>query len=164
VYIREGFCEIIDALLPVCREVYGQRLVTLAVFGSVGRGTPCPDSDIDLLLVAHDLPRGRLRRMDEFGLVEERVSPLLDTLRGRGIETVLSPVIKTCEEVQWGSPLFMDMIEDACILFDRGHFFTHYLRHLDDLLTRVGARRVERGGSWYWVFDTQHTIDEVFSK
>ena len=61
--------------------------------------------------------------MDEFGLAEERLSPLLDTLRGRGIETVLSPVIKTCEEVQWGSPLFMDMIEDAYILFDRGHFF-----------------------------------------
>lgn len=54
----ERFQEILKELQKAVEEVYGQRLVTLAVFGSVGRNTPRPDSDIDLLIVADDLPPG----------------------------------------------------------------------------------------------------------
>lgn len=35
---------------------YADRLVSLVVFGSMGRGTPRPDSDVDLLIVAEPLP------------------------------------------------------------------------------------------------------------
>jgi Nucleotidyltransferase domain len=56
---------LVDRLLA---EVKGTRgpLVALAVFGSVGRGTVREDSDVDFLLVARDLPRGRFARVDEF--------------------------------------------------------------------------------------------------
>ena len=50
------------------------------------------------------------------------------------------------------------------IFFSTVVIFSNYLCHLADLLTRVGARRVERGGNWYWVFDKQYTIDEVLRK
>jgi predicted nucleotidyltransferase len=59
---------------------YGERLVSLTVFGSVGRGTPRPDSDIDLLLVVKDLPVGRIARVKEFAAIETTLGL---TIKGR---------------------------------------------------------------------------------
>ena len=64
--------ELLDQLLVDMKEHYGSRLVACAVFGSVGRGTPRYESDIDLLIVARDLPRGRLNRVEEVDRSEER--------------------------------------------------------------------------------------------
>lgn len=111
-------------LRKACESVYGEDLITLAVFGSVGRGTPSFESDIDVLVVARNLPPGRVRRIDQFSAVEERMSPVFSSLKEKGIHTTLSPVIKTPEEVLVGSLLFLDMINDAVLLYDKDDFFT----------------------------------------
>src|SRR3989454_2806507 len=54
--------EILRRLVTELKALYGARLVACAVYGSVGRGTPRQDSDVDLLIVARDLPRGRDRK------------------------------------------------------------------------------------------------------
>ncbi len=64
--LREAFESLIDALRAACLAHYGERLVSLAVFGSVARGTQRFDSDVDCLLVVRDLPPGRMRRVEEF--------------------------------------------------------------------------------------------------
>lgn len=51
--------EIFAGITSACRERYGNRLISLAVFGSVGRGTARPDSDIDLLIIVEQLPARR---------------------------------------------------------------------------------------------------------
>ena len=113
------------------RGVYKDRLITLAVFGSVGRSTPRPDSDIDLLIVAEDLPGGRMKRVAEFAEVEQKLTPLLNKMREQhGIDTSLSPVFKMRSEVLQGSLLFLDMLDDARLLYDRDHFFSRYLAAL----------------------------------
>lgn len=69
--LRERFQTIVDALVPASLAVYGDRLLSVAVFGSVVRGTMRPVSDIDLLLVVEDLPNGRMPRVHEFEAVDE---------------------------------------------------------------------------------------------
>jgi hypothetical protein len=54
-------------------------------------------------------------RVSDFEAVESRL-PEQDRHR-------LSPVFKTPQEVEAGSPLFLDMIADARLLFDRDGFF-----------------------------------------
>ena len=54
-------------------KVYGDRLISLAVFGSVGRGTPRTNSDVDILVVADNLPPGRIKRVLEFEKVDESI-------------------------------------------------------------------------------------------
>lgn len=47
--MNEQLDPVLSRLLQACHRLYDERLVSLAVFGSVGRGTARPDSDIDIL-------------------------------------------------------------------------------------------------------------------
>ena len=109
----EQYDMILEALVNELKSFYGERLISAAVFGSVGRRTPNYNSDIDILIIAEKLPTGRIKRIKEFGLVEEKLESLIGSLKDSGINTYISPVIKTPEETASGSPLFLDMTLDA---------------------------------------------------
>ena len=136
--------------MEACQAEFGDRLVSVAAFGSVGRGTPRPDSDVDLLVVVEGLPAGRLARMEVFQRVETSLAALLRHLGSQGIHTELSPILKTPEEITAGSPLMLDMVEDARILWDRDRFLERRLQQLRQRLQQLGARRVPYAGGWYW--------------
>ncbi len=149
--LHETFDQILKAVADACRDHYGRRLVSLVVFGSVARGTMRHDSDIDLLVVVDDLPRGRIPRVRDFDLVEAAVEEQLKQAESLGIYTRLSPVIKTPTEVRYGSPLFLDMTLHTRMLADRDEFLSRYLDRLRARLQELGARRVRRGGGYYWI-------------
>lgn len=151
VRLREAFAALLPRLREAVLACYGQNLVTLAVFGSVARGTPGPDSDIDLLLICRELPQGRVRRMAGFACVEQALARDIERLEGAGIHTSLSPVFKTVAEAQAGSHLYLDMVEDVILLHDEGRFFESALNSLKERLEKLGARRVRQGSRWYWV-------------
>ena len=70
--LKEAFRDLEEKLLDAVRSFYGDRLVSLVLYGSVARGTQRFDSDVDLLVVARPLPDGRMRRIREFDAAEER--------------------------------------------------------------------------------------------
>ena len=144
------------------QEAYGPRLRALVVFGSVGRGTPRPDSDIDLLIVAEDLPEGRIARVSEFAAVERRLAPALAEAAANGVHTVLSPVFRTPTELQRGSLLMLDLVDDARVLVDRDDTFANAVNRLQARLRDLGARRVWVGNAWYWDLKPDYRIGEVF--
>lgn len=152
--ISVGVTRLLNRLTSLCKEHYGERLISLAVFGSVGRGTARPDSDIDLLLVVKNLPNGRMARVREFSAVETALD-----IKGH---LELSPVFKTPEEIAEGSPLLLDMVEDARVLFDREDFFKRAMEDLKTRLQRLKARRVWQGNAWYWDLKPDYKQGEVF--
>lgn len=160
--LLERYEAILERLVPELKAHYGRQLVTCAVFGSVGRGTPRDDSDIDLLIVVRGLPRGRMKRVEGFLPVEERIAPLLEACGAEGRAPTLSPVLKTPEEVAFGSPLFLDMVEDARILYDEGGVFAARLDSLRSRLRQLGARRIRRGNARHWVLKPDLKPGEIF--
>jgi predicted nucleotidyltransferase len=148
--LKETFQRVVDATLAACRDVYGERLLALALFGSVARGTMRPDSDIDLLLIAQPLPPDRARRLDEFEQVDARLAPLLAEERRAGVHTVLAPVIKTPQELRAGSFLHLDLPEQAQLLWDPAGLLRGYLDDLAARLKAMGALRVGSGAGAYW--------------
>ena len=162
--IMSVYDEILGHLHEGCNQIYGPRLESLIVFGSVGRGMMKPESDIDLLVIADPLPRGRIPRVQEFQSVEEIMHSVLAHVADTyGVSTYLSPVLKTPREVQCGSPLFLDMLDDARVLFDRDRFFQNEMDRLRARLDRLGARRIWEGDHWYWDLKPDYRVGEVFA-
>jgi len=153
---------LLSKLLAACRQHYGARLVSVAVLGSVGRGTPHPDSDLDLLIVADGLPDGRLARARDFQAVETALGPSLAEAHAAGLDPDLSPAFKTPAEVELGSLLFLDLIDDARLLDDRENFLRDMLASFQERLWRFGARRIWRGNAWILDLKPDYTIGEVF--
>ncbi len=160
--LRQKFKFSLEKIVEICRDIYADNLVTVAVFGSVGRDTPNPYSDIDLLIVVDNLPVGRLKRVFQFAAVEEQFEPWLKQMKEEGVYTSLSPVIKTPGEINRGSLLFLDMTVDALILYDRDDFFHNYLAELRKRLQELGAYKLQHGERWHWVLKPDYQVGDVF--
>jgi len=149
---------IIEELNKLVRDHYKDDLISLIVFGSIGRGTFREDSDIDLLIIANNLPNGRIKRINHFMLVEEKMESLLKSLELN--QMYLSTIIKSPEEAIKGSPLFLDMIEDGIILYDKDNFFKDILNKLKENLQKLGAKRIRVGNIWYWKLKKDYQFGE----
>ena len=153
---------LLHSLRQACRDLYGERLVALAVFGSWARGVATPESDLDILVVAEPLPRGRMKRLDEFDAVERATEPartLVWPSVARSLE--LSPVLKTLDELRAGSPLYLDMTLWRIVLDDRSGVLEEYLAALAGRMAQLGSRRTETKGGAYWDYKPSMTPGEV---
>lgn len=159
--MNAGYTRLFDALVTACSAVYTERLVTVAIYGSVARGVARPDSDVDVLIVADPLPRGRLARVTEFESVEARLEgPLSDTSR-TGIPSSLSPVFKSPAEAEHGSPLFLDMTEHVILLFDKNAFFAGRLERLKARMLALGSVKLPYRGGYYWLLKPDYKPGDV---
>jgi len=160
--LAQGFESLVNRLTVELEQYYGKRLISAVVFGSVGRGEPRADSDLDLLVIAKPLPNGRTPRVKEFAAVKEKLSGKVQELTKRGIFTSLAPIFKTPEEVNAGSLLFLDMINDGRTLYDRSGFWKSYMREFQERLNKLGAKRIVVGDRWYWDLKPDYKVGEVF--
>jgi predicted nucleotidyltransferase len=61
--MKEPYSTIIEKLLRLLKERFGDDLISIAVYGSVARGDYRNDSDIDLLIIARNLPFSLLKEL-----------------------------------------------------------------------------------------------------
>jgi hypothetical protein len=112
----------------------------------MARGDATEGSDVDLLVVADGFPR-------RLGARRQELLDLYAPAREAGglpfIEWNL--VTKTPDEAREHSPLYLDMVEDGRLLFDRDGFFAAVLGRMRARMRELGSRRVFLpDGSWYW--------------
>jgi predicted nucleotidyltransferase len=159
--MKKEYRDLIEKIFKEVKKFYGKNLVSFVIFGSVAKETTSPYSDIDLLIISKNLPDGRTKRVIEFiENIEKKVEKDIKKLRKEEIFTELSPLIKKPEEVKTGSFLFLDMIEDAIIYYDKNEFFRNYLNTLKEKLKRYGAKKVYKKGGYYWVIKEDFNIKE----
>lgn len=147
----------VEAATDAWRASLDSRLVSLVLFGSVARGDARASSDIDLLVVAEGFP---------WSLAERRRPLLAEWARiraERGLAAVdWNLVTKTPDEARHHSPLYLDMVEDGILLFDRGGFFRSILDAMRARMRALGSRRVLLpDGSWYWDLKPDFRFGEV---
>ncbi len=159
---RQKYYNFIEKLSKAIMNFYCDRLISIVIFGSVASDTFRPDSDIDILIIAKELPKGRVKRVEEFMKnIESKLEQDMMKLSKEGIYITLSPVFKTPEEVHTGSPLFLDMTENVKILFDRDDFFKKYLETLKIKLKNLGARKIYSKGGYYWELKPDYKFGEI---
>ncbi len=140
------------------------NIESFAVYGSVARGTATPNSDIDILLVSDDLNGSLGSRIEKLYAIEEMLRDELEWLGRKGIRTGLSFYpLKRCEAQKLPN-LFLDLTEDAVILYDKSRFLERTLLELRMKLLNLGARRVfidkER---WYWDLKPDYKPGEIIA-
>ncbi|ADN51472.1 nucleotidyltransferase family protein [Vulcanisaeta distributa] len=161
-FIKEPYRTVIQNLLNSLIRLYGDNLVSLVIYGSVARGVQRRDSDIDMLVIFEELPKPMSDRIKMFERAEDEVQSLLDELLDRGYAITLSPLIKTREEAKRFSPLYLDMTEDAVIVYDKDGFFEGVLTRIINRLRELGATRVwVSDRAWYWVLKRDYRFGEV---
>ena len=124
--------------------------MSVVLFGSVARGDASAASDLDLLIVAEDLPQGQFARKRLLAAADAAFEEDLERAQSAGVDTRLARIIRTPDEAARPIPLYFDLTEDAVILHDRREFFAGVLDRLRVSLRRLGARRVRQGAVWYW--------------
>ncbi len=146
---QERYVKLLCAAYRLLSEAYD--LSSLAVYGTVARGTAEENSDVDLLVISNDFTGSLGSRIQGLCRVEERLSEELAWLRRHDVYTGLSFYPLREEEAGRAPLLFLDLTEDAVILYDRDRFLEGVLASLRAKLLRLGAKRVildkER---WYW--------------
>lgn len=75
--LNEQLRRLAEEYARVAREVLGDSLTSVVLFGSVARGEAGYSSDIDLLVVCRELPRGAFRRRRLVEPIGERLQASL---------------------------------------------------------------------------------------
>ncbi|MDE0043139.1 MAG: nucleotidyltransferase domain-containing protein [Candidatus Poribacteria bacterium] len=127
----------------------GERILSVALFGSVARRQARPDSDIDLLIVHKKVDFNPAYRSVDiaFALKEEDE---YKNLVGRGLDPHPACIFMTEGEL-WDRPhILLDILVEGILLFDIGVLESR-LRALRERLNALGSKRVALpDGTWYW--------------
>lgn len=152
---RRGYLdykELLDDFVERTRRALGTNLVSIALYGSVARGTTQRESDIDLLLVVREASvvyYERLAPIVDILLLMRRL-PVWLHLQGTGEAPYLSVLILSEQEACENRYIFLDLVAEAIMLHDEGGFLKARLAALAERLQELGARKVRANGDWYW--------------
>lgn len=159
--IKEPYRSLVNRLIELLLANLGEKLVSVVLYGSIARGSAQKNSDIDLLVIADSLPKSRMDRQKLFLRIEEPLQPAMDSLWNEGFHVDFSPIILSLEEASRMRPLYLDMVEDAIILYDKNGFFKGILERLRKRLEELGGKRIWIGNKWYWVIKPSIKFGEV---
>ena len=157
--------EYLALVLKEVKREFGDSLVSFVVYGSVARGDGDRDSDTDVLLVL-DTDAGYGERCRRLGRALARVyaSEEAGRLAERGYNLFVEFYPLSREEASVFRPVYLDMVEDAVLLLDRGGFFEGVLGRVEELLRRLGSRRIWIGErEWFWILKPGVRLGEEVS-
>lgn len=139
-----------------------KNLISVVLYGSMARGEVTKDSDIDLLIISDNLPKERSRRQDMFMEMEKESDKEVKKIYEKwGCYPYISPILKTKDDARNFSPLYLDMVTDAKILYDKDDFFKNILEKLRLELKSLNARKITVGKKWYWDLKPDYKFGEV---
>jgi len=144
---------LVTYVLRLLKKFFADNLVSVVIFGSVAKGQADPDSDTDVILVASNMPRSLSERMKILAnlLVEFSKTQTCEELNRKGLNTWVQFHPLTMEEAKLHRPIYLDVVEDGIIVYDRGGFIKRVMEGFKSKLEALGAKRIFlEDGSWYW--------------
>jgi hypothetical protein len=129
------------ARLPAIRNLLGESLLAVVLFGSVARGEPRGGSDVDLLIVvSSDLPLSRrlYQRWDE-------------RLAGEGSDPYTPHFVHLPAGVEQAGSIWFETAVDGVVLYDRGGRVSRFLGRVRRAMADGRLVRRRAYGHPYWI-------------
>ena len=151
--ISYEYRELIKEYCSAVRKHFGERLVSICVFGSVARGEATAESDTDILVVAGGLPLdvGLRTQKTNYIHTDLKKTSSYRSLRKLGKCGLISDIFLAPEEVKKHPPILLDIIEDGVLFYDKDEFLVNILESLKEKLKRLGAKKVVTKKGYYWI-------------
>jgi len=142
-------------------EYHKDRIISIILFGSYARGNFKSTSDIDILIIMENLPKSRFKRYKLIVDAIDYVENIRERLAGLGIYTGISPVILDLEEAKYFRPLYLDLVYDSIILYDKNNFFKNLMKRVSEYINKFQGKRIWIGNRWYWIFKKGNIFIEL---
>jgi len=133
--------ELIIELTTALKKEFNQNLISIAIFGSMVKGTLTTTSDIDVIVVCENLPKD-WRARDKMVLelteaIERKYSrPIHMNLLGKEEISMAGHSI---------SPLMLEIYDVNEIVFDKDDYFKNLLTNLKATLKTLHAKKIQHG-------------------
>lgn len=138
----------LNDIVGAFKEHLGPDLIAIVLYGSWARGESRPESDMDLLVIARNLPRDRF----------ERVTYIHRPVVGR-FQQRISVLAKEPGEFEGYFPsLYLDIGLDGIILYDPKGYMAGKLARIREIIEEAGLYRVRCDGELMWLWKRQPTL------
>ena len=161
--MQKEYVRLIEEYCSRIKNHFCDRLISICLFGSVARGEAKPGSDIDILIVADDLPIDIGMRIKETNYVHENLkkSEAYISLRKSNVSGLVSDIFFTPEEIKRHPPILLDVIDDGIILYDKNSFLSNELMTMKERLEAQKARKVKTEKGHFWILKPDVKFGEI---
>lgn len=146
---------IIYRYFEILKDDFKEKLLSIAIFGSIARGTArFPESDIDLLIVIEGIDNLSFGQRIKLGMnIEDKLSEtneFKEFKKTYGIRPNFQELIFTPDEIKKHPPILLDVTTDSIILYDNG-ILGKEINKIKEKLNELGSRKVKLKDSWFWI-------------
>ena len=134
---QEQANRVLEDVLNRARQLLGDALASVVLFGSRARGSSHPDSDFDLLIVAQSLPDEAGRRELALDIAEVGFD------YGLPVQVVLASTEETEGAVNTGAPLMFEIHDAHRVIYDKDDFFRNLVNDFTGLLETWQVRKIK---------------------
>jgi len=149
------YADLINRYCEILYDQYHDRLVSVALFGSIARGNWDKNSDIDLIVISEGWQNTPIwKRIGELQNLRRALSrtPEFKSAIEKGFTPNIQHYPLDISEASKFHRIYIDASVDAIILYDKQDFLKHLLNNLRIKLEQQGARRVTAPGKGhYWI-------------
>jgi predicted nucleotidyltransferase len=165
-YIEKRIPKLLKKYVQILKNDFNENLISVVLFGSAARKTMKQNSDIDILLVIDPLPKSAFKRIEIIRESESKLSNAPEYIYFAKFHAYGSPfnyVIFDRQEAMKNHYLYLDLIDEAIVFYDKGNFFIRKLREFKKRITQLGAKRFYLpDGTWYWDIKPDLKLGEEF--
>ncbi len=157
------FMPYIEKFIELLKEKYGDRLISICLFGSIARGDFNSNSDIDVLIIIKGFSSDLDSRISELFEIKRKLRRSIEykNLLKNNMPRMISEIVFTPDEVSRHPPILLDIIIDGVIVYDKNDFLRKELEKLKVKLNSIGAKRIKSKHGWYWILKPNIKFGEV---
>ena len=132
----------INKIVKDIETLFKKDLVSIVLFGSYAAGKQKGTSDIDLLVVADNLPSDRKERLSLILSISRKYM-----LQGKTVSIILRSQEDILNGFEYYNPLLLSIAENCRLLHDRNKFFFDLLNGIKN---NIACKKIRKYADYSW--------------